>query len=765
MALQTINLDDFSYRRPFGKVLLVYACLSVVLWFVPLFNLLHAESSAVIAGVAFFSAGLAGIRGFEESESLRSVILKQEVALVMPWALLTVTLLWVPNCGYFQGLLFFLLYAPFSVALGVALAYTITGSSSRYPRLLFGVVGLLLLIGSMVYDLGFHPQFYIYNHVFGGVMGPIYDEELTIRPGLVAFRGMTVLWTILALLVGLRLRQINAPSDEAYDASKQLGRSSKVLIASVLVAVLIGLGYLFSSSLGLNTTEHSIRQSLSGHAATEHFDIFYDPASLGEGEIKLMKEGHEYRYAQLAERLDLEVGNRIASYIYPNPEEKARLTGARFTNVAPVWLRRPQMHILLASYSRVFSHELGHVFSREFGLPLLRATLAVGLVEGLAVALEPPDGQPTPHEQVAVSLSRHSSSDSLSLTRDLAARLTPMGFWTGRGAVSYATSGSFVSFLLEGYGAERFKKVYARANYNEVYGKPLIDLAAEWESYIRAQPPVDSLVSQSILRRFDVPSLFEKRCPHYIPYYRRLYRKGRVALAERDTVLALASLETSLDHQPAYEPALSMWSRIMLGRGLHRDVLARLDTLGALGKTPVLHFLKADAYVLAENPDSATANYQVVAASIPNFATEQHAWLVMRKSLAETPQILRILSAPDSGNIKLEKLRQYPSIPWGGILRGLVAGQAGQYGEALDEMQESSFPDSHSLDQRTIRMMEGQRFVWLSTFAYQARRLEDAEFYARQAAKSFSELGDRNAAAKHTDFVQRMQWVREQERQ
>ena len=46
---------------PLGWVLLVYGGLGVLLWAVPLFNLLHAESSAVVAGVAFFAAGLSSL--------------------------------------------------------------------------------------------------------------------------------------------------------------------------------------------------------------------------------------------------------------------------------------------------------------------------------------------------------------------------------------------------------------------------------------------------------------------------------------------------------------------------------------------------------------------------------------------------------------------------------------------------------------------------------------------------------------------------------
>ena len=86
---------------PWRWVLLVYGVLGVGLWFVPLFNLLHVESSVVVAGVAFFVAGISSLVLFQRDARPIRVLRRQEAALLVPWLLLTVTLVWVPNCGYF----------------------------------------------------------------------------------------------------------------------------------------------------------------------------------------------------------------------------------------------------------------------------------------------------------------------------------------------------------------------------------------------------------------------------------------------------------------------------------------------------------------------------------------------------------------------------------------------------------------------------------------------------------------------------------------
>ena len=439
-----LRLENGAGPRRLAWVLLAYGILGLALWPIPLFNILHAESAAVVTGVAFFVAGLSSVGLFRRQASFRSVLFWQVAALALPWLLLTVTLARAPNCGYGQGLLIFLLFAPPSVALAVAMAYAIV--PRRRAASLFALLAVAIALVGVALDLGFHPQFYVYNHVFGGLLGPIYDEELILRQGLFFSRGLTLLWAFLAFLIGLLRR----------------GRlARRVWVA--LPAMAIGLCYLFGGALGIRTTHRVLAEALGGHLQTAHFDIYYAPATLGPREARRVAEDHEFRYAQLSHALETEVEGRIASYLYPDADTKARLTGARTTNVAPTWLARPQVHVLAPAYAQVFPHELAHVFSRSFGLPLIRASWSIGLVEGLAVALEPPRGLPTPHEQVAArAMLQLREGASPGLAADLAGRLSPVGFWTGRGAVSYTMLGSFVRYLLDAYGAARLRSVYPR---------------------------------------------------------------------------------------------------------------------------------------------------------------------------------------------------------------------------------------------------------------------------------------------------------------
>jgi tetratricopeptide (TPR) repeat protein len=730
------------------KVLLTYAVVGVALWPVPLFNIVHVESAAVVAFVAFFVAGWAALTAFNRPAplSVGHVLATQGAALIVPLALLTVSLLWAPNCDYVRGLGFYALFPGISVVLTVAMAYALSGTGWRFQKMVLAALGVGVAALGPLYDIGLHPQFYTYNHVFGGVLGPIYDEELAVRPGLFAFRGLTLLWAALAFLVGWSLRQAKT------------GWSERAGIG--LLAVLIAGGYAFSAPLGLNTPAWYLQQELGGHRQTEHFDIYYDPDALAAHEVETLARDHEFRYAWLTDQLQMDGPDRIISYLYPDPDTKARLTGARTTSVAPVWLPQPQSHVLLDRYESTFGHELVHVFSRQFGLPILKASWAVGLVEGLAVALEPPHGTPTPREQVSAAALR-TDLDADALAERVAARLKPFGFWTGRGAVSYTTMGAFVDFLLDQYGAERLRAVYARANFEAVYGQPVDALAQEWAATLHDMPLIARDAAALVTRRFAQPSLFEQRCPHYVPPFRRAYRAGQAALATTDTTAALDNFARALQRQPRFTAAHQALARIRLARGEATAVITQLDTLAADLRTPSLAFALGDAYVISGQPIMARQHYQEVIRELPYYAHETRGHVVHRWLTADRPDAVRVLVAGDSAAAQAQRLRALPERTpaleaW--VARRWMA--AGRYGEA-DSLWNALPPIRIADDAPPTYsgLLHRAQLAWHARSALEHGAYAVAEQQARDLATAFRAIGALNAAATAEEQAQRAAWA------
>lgn len=747
-------------------VLRAYVVACAALWPWPVFGLLHVEASAVLAAVAFFASGWSVAAGgqvpaernailpFEgsprrgmdgrandtlrddgvEGESLSRLYARHLAATLVPLALLALTLLWRPNCDVWRGAGFFLLFVAPSAVLGVSAGLLARALSARKAkRLAFvALAGLAASLGGVAFDLGLHPQFYTYNHVFGGVLGPIYDEDLVMRPGLIAFRVLTLLWAAGMLLAALRLR----------------GRGPRYLLPALLV--LIGLAYAFRGPLGINTPRAHAEASLGGHFATEHFDLYYAHDTLDARAVRRLALGHEFAYARLAALLGVEPpGQRVASYVYPDLDAKAALTGARRTSVAPVWLRAPQMHVALPDLPRVLDHELAHAFSKAFGGPL-DASVSVGLVEGLAVALEPPDGAPPPREQVAALLGGPGGD---ALGESLAGALSPLGFWSGRGAVSYTTMGAFVGDLLEQHPAECLHEAYPWARFERAYGQPADTLVAAWRGRIGAQTSIARAAAPIARRRFAQPSLFEKPCPHYVPPFRRALREADDALAAFDVKAAARAIDRALAEHPDAPATLDRWARLRLDAGdatAVRERLAPLDSLAA----PALLLRRAEALALLGDAGGARRAYDRLAARLPFSATASRAIVALRRALAGVPEAAAALVriAPDSARAEaLARVALPPDaahearagLRW---MEALLRAETDP-ARAATLLETPTLPlPSASAPADLPALLHRQRLAWRADFLALAGRTDAARAYTR-AALAFEAVGDAHSAA------------------
>ncbi len=725
--------------------LVCYAVLCVILWMLPLVNRLHVESTALLAAVAFFASGLSALSSFRRGASLTGELVRQEAALLLPLAMLTISLLWAPNCGYFSGLLFFGLFPVVSVILAVSAAFALDALPRKRPRAWFVTAGLLVVALTPFYDIALHPQFYTYNHVFGGVLGPIYDEELALRPGLFWFRGLTLLWAGLFVLGGWRLRErVNSTRPILYPLSP------------VIITFFITLVYLNAAVLGINTPAWYIQKSLGSRLVTPHFVLYYDSSSVDEKNLERLAQDHEYHYSRYAQRLGGAPDERIFSYLYPSGERKAALTGARRTNVSPVWLPQPQVHILSAAYERSFAHELAHVFSRPFGLPLVNASVATGLIEGFAVAMEPPDGRPTPDEQVIAALSTFSRFEQARLADEVADRLSPAGFWTSRGAVSYTTMGPFVNYLLEAYPVEYFKSAYATADFRDAYGRPLEALAEEWMDALLQRESLSLAAAPLVSARFTRPSLFEERCPHYVAPYVYVYREGKRALSRGDSVKATRRFSETIEMRPGAREVLADWSDLALAQGRAGEVAERLHE----ARSPALLVRLADALALLGRPRAAVDRYKEALRRLPIYRHDARMQVALRMRLAEYPSAVRALVSGGSYDERAERLaRLTPEPPASRIMRALLLAAAGLSREAIADLSAAAADLAEYVDP-PFQLVAGRVLLaWRARYSYHAGRIPEAAEYARRAAGAFREAGDINTAERLLHFAGKMEWV------
>ena len=739
---------------------LLYAALCLALWPSPLLGLLHVEAAALLATAGFFIAGFSAIGLFREGNGLQRTLVAHVGLLLIPWLLLTATLVWRANCGYALGCGLFLLFTVPSVLLAVALAYALTGTSVRLLRLWFGLLGLLMVTAPVAFDLLFHPQLYTYNHVFGGVLGPIYDEELAVRSGLFAFRGLTLLWAAWLIVLGRWFRIRNGVGEERL----------LLVRAGALIAAVIALVYAFAVPLGINTSAQQIARTLGAELDLGAFVIHYQPGSLTEAELAWIEDEHRYRYEQLREQLGVEVDEPIHVYLYPDPETRAALIGSRTTSVTPVWLSTPQIHMLAEHFSAEhFGHELAHVFAREFGMPVIRASTAVGLVEGLAVAVEPPDGLPQARYQVAATL-EHAAGEFGRLDEGPAEAvvhaMNPFGFWSGRGAVSYATSGAFARFLLDQYGAENIRIAYRTGDFQEAYGESLGALAAAWEDEIRALEP-DSEAVAIATWRFTQPSLFERHCPHHVPREVRFTRSAVDASERGDAAAALRFYLAALDQDATYAPALAGWTRVLIGTGSEvSEALPRLEASvfeqdGSIADAVDVRLIGAlaDGYKSLSDSAAAGAMYAEAFRRLPPYARQAKAGIILRSGLSARG--LRAVFSPGNAGawaVRLETLAAAEPALW--FFAAAYRSVAGDASSALEAIRQLPSFDSQigSVDAGQQQMVERARLALLAHYAGRARDYSASLHYAEVAAAAYRQERASGPALLMDDLAAKARW-------
>ncbi len=709
---------------------------------VPLVDVLQSESCAILAIAAFFLGGFDAIRRFQSGDDLRSTTQFEILYLLAPLGLYELARLIGPGCDPLAGLMYFVLFPVISVVLAVAVAYALTARkpTKAVPR--FFVLGFLLLLSTLAWDLGLHPQFYVYNHVFGGVLGPIYDLDQTVRPGLFVFRAMTLLWSGILVLIGFRLRH---PEKQRFaDAGLY-----------VLVAIL-GAAYVFGPQLGINTTYGTIADGLGSSIRTDHFEIVYDARVLPEPEVERIAADHEFRYAQMAKELGFGVDGPILSFIYPTARIRAQLTGAGYTDIAPVWLGRPQVHVLYDSYDRTFVHELAHVFSRSMGLPILHASLRVGLVEGFAVAMEPPIGLPDATDQVA-AIRNSPEFDSLYGGQTLASRvvasLTPFGFWTDRGAVSYTTMGSFVRYLLDKYGPKPFLQVYGMASFESAYGVHLTELAQGWEASLigRELPPA---VADLAASRFSVLSIFERRCPHDTPEAVRRYWDALDDMQFRDTTSARVAIEDVLRLYPDFSPALAIWAQLELQRGVGQPVAYRLNPVLSADSTAAayLGLPMGDALAMDGRSVEAVTWYDRAARWQSPFSRTTLAILRLRPLLASQPDLIAAANRAGGREGAIGKLASSDDAA-ARIVGALMAALDFDYATAQRVLASTSETEAANL--------AGSRWpAWAALFAYRTGDFDEAERFRQMAVQVARLEQDPYEIARLEDFGVRIEWAR-----
>jgi hypothetical protein len=192
----------------------------------------------------------------------------------------------------------------------------------------------------------------------------------------------------------------------------------------------------------------------------------------------------EAAYANILEKLELDYSDKISVFIYNSAKDagwsKVKAKSFPWTETIKAIYAPGAKSIAVEGRAH---HEIAHVITwNAIGEPGARF-----LSEGIATAMDsvwkPLGEQPTHLHRWADLLCRHCKLPSLiTIIRELD--------WEFQEEIIYPISGSFVLYLLEKYGTNKFKELFIKATFDNfekefdrIYSVTLDSVDSEWRTY------------------------------------------------------------------------------------------------------------------------------------------------------------------------------------------------------------------------------------------------------------------------------------------
>jgi hypothetical protein len=381
-------------------------------------------------------------------------------------------------------------------ALATAAAWWARGRAGRTAlTLLAAVVGSL---ATTLWAAWRGPAAFALDHLLGVFPGPLYDERLVVDARLLLFRLSTA---ALAVAVGA-----GAAGLAARRVDPRRARRAALLLG--LAAAAFTTARVQLRQRVLDGDRDAIARALGGRLEGPACTLIF-PAEKPAPLARAALDDCEFHAADVATALGLPTPPRVTVFLHRSDEEKRRHVGASATSFTKPWLREIQLTDAGGPHP-VLRHELVHAVAAALepgwlGVPARRGVwVSMGLVEGLAVALELPRGAWTLHQWAR-------ASRDLGFLPDVAAALDPAEFWRAAPARAYGAAGSFLAFLLGRHGAARVAALYRTGDFPASLGEPVGAAVAEWQAFLSTLE-VPRGLRNAARARYARPAVFAVPC-------------------------------------------------------------------------------------------------------------------------------------------------------------------------------------------------------------------------------------------------------------
>jgi hypothetical protein len=429
----------------------------------------------------------------------------------------------------------------------------------------------------------FYPQIFTYGWQYGYFPGFVWDESLSLGGAYWWSRVIVAFYGVIFLLYA---KTTLTASAETIKEWKRRPNKYIWIIALATPLFLFELG-----RLGIVHSGEEVEEYLKDQKVIDGYIVFhYTFTAFTPEEQTLLFERTAKEIEEIRTAYGLKQKNKIEIYIYPSVQELNNYIGTRSASITKPWLG--EVHIAKENLGSL-KHELTHILLRERGSFPFDISWSTGLTEGAAVAMEDSyDGIHSADELAAWIL-------HLDLSKGVSSIMQFTGFAADAAGKSYVLAGSFSSYLMKTYGADKYLSVYSSRDFQSVYGKSIETLDAEWRNSL--SPLVTEPNSYDTLRTkyyFDRRSIINEPCLRRIG---RLMKKADEAFAEKNYVEA-DELYSEVLAESDRTSALRGRIFCAMKRGDAKAALALLDTSSAakISQNSIgLHNLKGDLIFLA----------------------------------------------------------------------------------------------------------------------------------------------------------------------
>ncbi|APR99906.1 tetratricopeptide repeat protein [Pajaroellobacter abortibovis] len=362
------------------------------------------------------------------------------------------------------------------------------------------------------------PMVFSLDPFFGYFNGALYDIVLGHRVPLLTYR----IGTLSTLLGALAF----ALWHDRREASSRKKWFSHWLLLGMILWGISGAMTWCGPRLGHWQTSHSIAQQLGGLARGNRCHVFY-PVGIGIRRAALLVKDCEEQLARVESRLKVRGPDTIQVFFFESAEQKKHLMGAGEILIAKPW--RHEVYLQMHSYPHpVLSHELAHVVAASFGRGPFRIAGEwggwlpnPGLIEGLAVAVSPDEGELTAEQwaRVLMDLNRMPSFHSL----------FSLNFLGSSAVKNYTLSGAFLRWLMMEKGIGTVRDWYSGESIEALTGEAWPALEHQFRTFLKTlkAPPAEAYAYA--LSAFERPGIFGLTCPHALEVMRQKADQDRHA--------------------------------------------------------------------------------------------------------------------------------------------------------------------------------------------------------------------------------------------